>query len=1138
MFKNYKKLDLQKIFEEINQYWKDHKIFQKSVYSRNGKKLHVFYEGPPSANGMPGIHHLISRTIKDIFCRYHTLKGKQVKRRAGWDTHGLPIELSVEKSLGIAKEDVGKKISIESYNKACKKSVMHYTKFWKKITEKIGYWVDLNEPYITFESKYIESIWWSLKKLYKKGFLYKGYSVQPYSPTSGTTLSYHELSLPGSYKEITDTALVVKFKAIKNSLPENFQKIVGDIFFLSWTTTPWTLPSNTAIGIGPKIDYVIIKTYNPYTFLKENLILSKNRIWKLFKKIPYKILKEFKGYSLIGSRYEQLLSWVLPSQGAEKAFKVIQSDLINTNEGSGIVHIAPTFGVEDSNVAKQNGIPSMLVRDEKSKKQITLVDLQGRFIKNLPKGFGGEYVKKEYSKNLQRSVDDKIAELLKSENRVFSIEKYTHYYPHCWRMEKPLLYYPLDSWFIKTSKSRRRMVELNKSINWNPKTIGENRFGKWLENINDWNLSRSRFWGVPLPIWSNETSGEEMIIGSVEELVNEIEKSIQKKIMKENPFKNFVTGDMSPRNYKQIDLHKHVVDKIILVSTSGFPMKREPYLIDVWFDSGAMPFAQWHYPFENSDFIRKEFPADFIAEGVDQTRGWFYSLHAISCMLFDSISYKNVVVNGLILDNNGQKMSKSRGNTIDPFEIIDKFGPDVTRWYLVSNTSFWENIRFNTEGIEDVKKKFFGTLYNSYTFFTIYANIDGFSFQEKSFSLEKLTEVDRWILSELNNLIQKVDKYYSDYDPTKVVRELNKFVIDNLSNWYIRICRKRFWKETYNNNKISAYQTLYHCLFNVSKLISPIAPFFSDRLYQDLNKITNKETFESVHLSNFPIFNPEYLDEDLQERMDLGKKISSMVFSLRKKNNIKVRQPLQKLIIITKNERIRKQLKLVSRFIAKEVNVKKIEVSDPSVSILIKQISPSYKKLGPKFKKSIKKITNVIEKFTPSDIVQIEKKGKKEIFLEGKKLFIHLEDVLISTKEIPGFSVFTDPEKNFTVALDVSVTNSLKQEGLARSFVNKVQNLRKQKGFHITDKIIMYIDSSKEFIDSSKEFIDSSKEFIDSSKEFIDSSKEFIEALEKNKNSICEETLSVDLILYPTFEWEGEEVKVEGFQSKIAIMQI
>jgi len=1134
MFKNYNKLDLQKIFEEINQYWKDHQIFQKSVYSRNGKKLHVFYEGPPSVNGMPGIHHLMSRTIKDIFCRYHTLKGKQVKRRAGWDTHGLPIELSVEKSLGLLKEDIGKKISIESYNKACKKSVMHYTKFWKKITEKIGYWVDLNEPYITFESKYIESIWWSIKNLYKKGFLYKGYSVQPYSPTSGTTLSYHELSLPGSYKEITDTALVVKFKAIKNSLRENFQKIVGDIFFLAWTTTAWTLPSNTAIGIGPKIDYVIVKTYNPYTFLKENLILSKNRIWKLFtntkkfffvnnekelkkfkktdKKIPFQILKEFKGYSFIGSRYEQLLSWVLPSKGAEKAFKVIPSDLINTNEGSVIVHLAPTFGVEDSNVAKQNGIPSMLIRDENSKKQIPLVDLQGRFIINLPTGFGGEYVKKEYSKNIlnQRSVDDKIAELLKYENRVFSIEKYTHSYPHCWRMEKPLLYYPLDSWFMKTSKSRRRMVELNKSIHWNPKTIGENRFGKWLENINDWNLSRSRFWGVPIPIWRNETSGEEMIIGSVEELVNEIEKSIQKKIMKENPFKNFVIGDMSPRNYKQIDLHNNVVDKIILVSPSGLPMKREPYLIDVWFDSGAMTFAQFHYPFENSDFIdkRKEFPADFIAEGVDQTRGWFYSLHAISCMLFDSISYKNVVVNGLILDNNGQKMSKSRGNTIDPFDIIEKFGPDVTRWYLVSNTSFWENIRFNTEGIEDVKKKFFGTLYNSYTFFALYANIDGFFFKEKSFSLEKRPDVDRWILSELNNLIQKVDKYYSDYDPTKVVRELNNFVIDNLSNWYIRICRKRFWKETYNNNKISAFQTLYHCLFNVSKLISPIAPYFSDRLYQDLNQITNKETFESVHLSNFPRFNPEYLDEDLQERMSLGKKISSMVFSLRKKKNLKVRQPLQKLIIITKNERIRKQLKLVSRFIAKEVNVKKIEVSDPKGSILIKQISPSYKKLGPKFKKSLKKITLVIEKFTQSDIMQIEKKGKKEIFLEGKKLFIHLEDVLISTKEIPGFSVFT--EKKFTVALDVRVTNSLKQEGLARSFVNKVQNLRKQKGFHITDKIIMYIDSSKEFI----------------------------EAIENNKNSICEETLSVDLILSPTFEWEGEEVKVEGFQSKIAIMHI
>ena len=926
-FNEYKNLDLINVAENIAAFWHNNDTFHKSVEIREGHPEFVFYEGPPSANGLPGIHHVMARTIKDIFCRFQTQNGKQVFRKAGWDTHGLPVELGVEKELGITKEDIGKKISVEEYNQACRNAVMRYTDIWNDLTKKIGYWVDLENPYITYEPKYMESVWWLLKQLYNKNLLYKGYTIQPYSPKAGTGLSSHELNQPGTYRDVSDTTIVAQFK-VKNLSPALQSKISNaeNLSILAWTTTPWTLPSNTALTVGADIDYVLVKTFNQYTFEPINIILAKALVNKQFgnkyfetsdeaefssfqnnhnndskKKIPYEILAEFKGSDMVETTYEQLVPWFLPAENPEKAFRVIAGDFVTTEDGTGIVHTAPTFGADDARVAKEAGVPPMLVKDENDN-LVPLVDLQGKFIKgeNVPELFAGKYIKNEYYDNgtaPEKSWDVELAILLKTENKAFKVEKYSHSYPHCWRTDKPVLYYPLDSWFVKMTEVKNRLVELNKGINWKPKATGEGRFANWLENVNDWNLSRSRYWGIPLPIWRTEDLKEEKIIGSVEELINEIEKSVAAGLMAENPFKGFEIGNMSNENYTKIDLHKNIVDEIILVSDSGKPMKRESDLIDVWFDSGAMPYAQLHYPFENKELIdqNKAYPADFIAEGVDQTRGWFYTLHAIATAVFDSVAYKNVVSNGLVLDKNGQKMSKRLGNAVDPFETLAKYGPDATRWYMISNANPWENLKFDIEGIDEVRRKFFGTLYNTYSFFALYANVDGFKYEEAE--VQNKPEIDRWILSELNILIKEVKAFYEDYEPTKVARAINTFVNDNLSNWYVRLCRRRFWKGDYTEDKISAYQTLYTCLDTVAKLSAPIAPFFMDRLYQDLNAVTGKDKAESVHLSDFPVADESKIDADLVEKTHLAQSITSMVFSLRKKENIKVRQPLQKVMI-------------------------------------------------------------------------------------------------------------------------------------------------------------------------------------------------------------------------------------------------
>ena len=919
-FREYKGLDLTGFAKEIQKYWEENKVFEKSVKNKPEDRTFVFYEGPPSANGLPGIHHVMGRTVKDLFNRYKTLQGYRVPRKAGWDTHGLPVELGVEKALGITKEDIGKKISIEEYNEACKKSVMKYTDVWERLTKEMGYWVDMKDPYITYEPKYMETVWWLLKQLYNKDLLYKGYTIQPYSPKAGTGLSSHELNMPGCYRDVSDNTIVAQFKAKKESLPEDLQNLDSDLYLLAWTTTPWTLPSNTALAVGPKIDYVLVETFNPYTFKKQYVILAKNLLNKHFgkkfeevesdeafanynpekNKIPYRVLKEFKGKDLVGIKYHQLLPYALPYEDADKAFVVIPGDFVTTEDGTGIVHVAPTFGQDDAKVAKEAGVPPMLVLDE-NENPVPLVDLQGRFRPEMGE-FAGRYVKQEYytedSKD-ERPVDVDIIIKLKNENLAFNAEKHTHSYPHCWRTDKPVLYYPLDSWFIKVPQVREKLIELNKTINWKPKSTGEGRFGKWLENANDWNLSRSRYWGIPLPIWRTEDGSEEKIIGSVEELINEINKSIEAGYMQENPFKDFEPGNMSKENYDKIDLHKHVVDKIVLVSESGKPMKREADLIDVWFDSGSMPYAQWHYPFENKELIdeHKFFPADFIAEGVDQTRGWFYTLHTIATMVFDSVAYKNVVSNGLVLDAKGQKMSKRLGNAVDPFSTLEKYSPDATRWYMIWNANPWDNLKFDVKGIEEVRRKFFGTLYNTYGFFSLYANVDGFTYKEKEVPYDQRPELDRWILSELNSLIEKVTKFYEDYEPTKVARAIQNFVIDDLSNWYVRLSRRRFWKGQMGPDKISAYQTLYQALNTIAKLMSPIAPFYADRLYQDLNEATGKEEFESVHLAEFPKVNKEQIDKDLERKMKKAQLVSSLALSLRKKEKIKVRQPLQKLMI-------------------------------------------------------------------------------------------------------------------------------------------------------------------------------------------------------------------------------------------------
>ncbi|RKS99543.1 isoleucine--tRNA ligase [Flavobacterium sp. 123] len=1116
-FTEYKGLDLPATASEVLDFWKKENIFEKSVTTREGNQPFVFFEGPPSANGLPGIHHVMARAIKDIFCRYKTQKGFQVKRKAGWDTHGLPVELGTEKELGITKEDIGKSISIEEYNEACKKTVMRYTDVWNDLTEKMGYWVDMEDPYVTYKPKYMETVWWLLKQIYNKDLMYKGYTIQPYSPKAGTGLSSHEVNQPGSYRDVTDTTVVAQFltptlskgegdetentiiKAFElNSL--SFGEGRGeDFYFLAWTTTPWTLPSNTALTVGPKIDYVLVKTFNQYTFLPSNVILAKNLVGKQFakgffpsseaadfenfkagdKKIPYQILAECKGADLVGIRYEQLLPFALPYQNQENAFRVISGDFVTTEDGTGIVHTAPTFGADDAKVAKEATpeVPPMLVLDENGT-PVPLVDLQGKFTSHMGE-YAGKYVKNEYyneGEAPERSIDVELAIRLKEENKAFKVEKYVHSYPHCWRTDKPILYYPLDSWFIKITEVRDRMFDLNESINWKPKATGEGRFGNWLKNANDWNLSRSRYWGIPLPIWRTEDKQEEILIGSVEELYNEIEKSIAAGFQTTNPFKGFEIGNMDESNYDLIDLHKNVVDEITLVSASGKPMKREADLIDVWFDSGSMPYAQWHYPFENKDKIdgNKDFPADFIAEGVDQTRGWFYTLHAIGTLVFDKIAYKNVVSNGLVLDKNGQKMSKRLGNAADPFETLAEYGPDATRWYMISNANPWDNLKFDLEGIAEVRRKFFGTLYNTYSFFSLYANIDGFKYDEAEIPLSERPEIDQWIISELNTLIKDVDSYYADYEPTKAARAISDFVQENLSNWYVRLCRRRFWKGDYAQDKIAAYQTLYTCLLSISKLSAPIAPFFMDKLYRDLTQATQTEKFDSVHLAEFPKYVENFVDKSLESKMQKAQTISSLVLSLRKKEMIKVRQPLQKVMIPVLDENQRAEIEAVSDLIKAEVNVKEIVLLDDASGVLVKQIKPNFKALGPRFGKDMGLISKEIQSLSKDQINKLDKEGSLVIVIAGNDVTLTLEDVEITSQDIEGWLVANS--NGITVALDITISPELKQEGIARELVNRIQNIRKDSGFEVTDKIKVYLQNNailQEAVNANEDYIKS-----------------------------------------------------------------
>ena len=1095
-FTEYKGLDLPTVASEVLDFWKKENIFERSVTTREGSTPFVFFEGPPSANGLPGIHHVMARAIKDIFCRYKTQKGFQVKRKAGWDTHGLPVELGTEKELGITKEDIGKTISIEEYNEACKKTVMRYTYVWNDLTEKMGYWVDMEDPYVTYKSKYMETVWWILKQIYNKDLMYKGYTIQPYSPKAGTGLSSHEVNQPGSYRDVTDTTVVAQFKVLsptlskgegaetENSVSKTFgldslpfgEGWGGDFYFLAWTTTPWTLPSNTALTVGPKIDYVLVDTFNQYTFRPTKVILAKNLVGKQFgkgffesaepadfenfkegdKKIPYQVLAECKGADLVNIQYEQLMPLVLPYQNAENAFRVILGDFVTTEDGTGIVHTSPTFGADDAKVAKEATpeIPPMLVLDENGT-PVPLVDLQGKFVKGLG-GLSGKYVKNEYyneGEAPERSVDVEIAIQLKEENKAFKVEKYVHSYPHCWRTDKPILYYPLDSWFIKISEVKDRMFDLNETINWKPKATGEGRFGNWLKNANDWNLSRSRFWGIPLPIWRTEDNQEEILIGSVEELYNEIEKSIAAGFQSTNPFQGFEIGNMAESNYDLVDLHKNVVDEITLVSASGKPMKREADLIDVWFDSGSMPYAQWHYPFENKDKIdeNKDFPADFIAEGVDQTRGWFYTLHAIGTLVFDKVAYKNVVSNGLVLDKNGQKMSKRLGNAADPFETLKEYGPDATRWYMISNANPWDNLKFDLEGIAEVRRKFFGTLYNTYSFFSLYANIDGFKYEEAEIPINERPEIDQWIISELNTLIKEVDGFYADYEPTKAARAISEFVQENLSNWYVRLCRRRFWKGEYAQDKIAAYQTLYTCLLTISKLGAPIAPFFMDKLYRDLTVATQTEKFDSVHLAKFPISVENYVNKILESKMQKAQTISSLVLSLRKKEMIKVRQPLQKVMIPVLDDNQRVEIEAISDLIKAEVNVKEIVLLDDASGVLVKQIKPNFKTLGPRFGKDMGLISKEIQGFSKEQISQLDKEGSLNVVIAGNNVLLTLEDVEITSQDIEGWLVANS--NGITVALDITISSALKQEGIARELVNRIQNIRKDSGFEVTDKI-------------------------------------------------------------------------------------
>ena len=1074
-FNEYKYLDLPKISEEILSYWKKNEIFKKSVNKTSGKNPYIFFEGPPSANGLPGIHHVLARSIKDIFLRFKTMKGFYVQRKAGWDTHGLPVELGVENSLRITKEDIGKKISVEDYNEECKKAVMKYTDIWNDLTLKMGYWVDVNNPYVTYTPKYMESVWWLLKQIYDKELMYKGYTIQPYSPKAGTAISSHELNQPGTYQDVSDTTVTAQFKLLNKNLPD-FLNSDTDIFVIAWTTTPWTLPSNTALTVGPKIKYSLIRSFNQYTGIKADYIVAEDLISKQFsniyyesdnlqdlaeyefnaKKIPFVKINSFLGKELENIKYEQLIDYAVPYENPKDAFRIILGDFVTTTDGTGIVHTAPTFGADDALVAKsaKPPVPPMLVKDSNGD-LVPLVDLQGKFRPEM-RELAGKFVKNEYYEKdnvPEKSVDVEIAIKLKTENRAFKVEKYKHSYPNCWRTDKPILYYPIDSWFIKASSFRDKMVSLNNKINWKPKSTGEGRFEKWLENVNDWNLSRSRFWGIPLPIWRTEDGKEEICIGSVEELIKEIEKSVEKGFMRENIFSEFKLNNMSDENYSKIDLHKNVVDSIILVSNSGKKMKREEDLIDVWFDSGSMPYAQWHYPFENKENIdsNKFFPADFIAEGVDQTRGWFYTLHAISTMVFDSVSYKNVISNGLVLDKNGQKMSKRLGNAIDPFKTLSDYGPDATRWYMISNSNPWDNLKFDINGVDEVKRKFFGTLYNTYSFFALYANIDNFNYKENEIKFEEKPELDRWIISELNTLIYKVEKFYEDYEPTKAAREISNFVIDNLSNWYVRLSRRRFWKGEYELDKISAYQTLFTVLADICKISAPISPFFMDKMFQDLTRNVDGKFSESVHLESFPVSDASKIDKDLQEKINYAQIISSLTLSLRAKEKIKVRQPLNRILIPVDSLNKKNIINSVSEEIKREVNVKNIEFIEGKSDLLVKSIKPNFKKLGPKYGKFMKEISSKTNSLENTRILELEKTGKIDLIINKKSITFNVDDFDISSKDIEGWLVAN--EGNITVALDISIDQELMEEGIAREIVSKIQNLRKSNGFEVTDRI-------------------------------------------------------------------------------------
>ncbi|WP_313239565.1 isoleucine--tRNA ligase [Sphingobacterium multivorum] len=1136
MYKEYKQLNLPEIGKEILTRWEQEKIFEKSINNRPESKTYTFFEGPPSANGMPGIHHVMARTIKDIFCRYKTLKGYQVKRKGGWDTHGLPIELAVEKALGITKEDIGKKITVEQYNDACRKEVMKYTDVWNDLTTKMGYWVDLEHPYITYKNEYIETLWYLLKELYKKGLLYKGYTIQPYSPAAGTGLSSHELNQPGTYKDVKDTTIVAEFRLIKSQLHPAIEKLVDDdaedVAFIAWTTTPWTLPSNTALVVGKKINYVKIRTFNKYTGAPVSVVLAKDLISKHFKAegenasfqdyklgdkvIPWELAAEFVGEELVGLRYEQLLPYITNEELQENAFRVIPGDFVTTEDGTGIVHAAPTYGADDFRVAKEHGVPGILVKDENGK-EVPTVDRTGRFVSEIT-DFAGRFVKEEYYSAEERSKEDfkptdvLISIKLKEDNKAFDVKKYEHTYPHCWRTDKPVLYYPLDSWFIRTTAVKEDLVALNKTINWKPEATGTGRFGNWLENLVDWILSRSRYWGTPLPIWRSEDENEEVCIGSLPELKSLLEASLTSDILSEDE-KAKNKAYLDKFDTEQLDLHRPYVDDIVLVSDAGQKLFREPDLIDVWFDSGAMPYAQWgldheklakgeQFPFKAG--FDHAYPADFIAEGVDQTRGWFFTLHAISTMMYKSVSFKNVVSNGLVLDKNGNKMSKRLGNGVDPFSTIDQYSADATRWYMISNAAPWDNLKFNMEGLDEVRRKFFGTLYNTYAFFALYANIDKFSYAESDIALEKRPEIDRWIISLLNSLTKEVDEYLADYEPTKAARAIQNFVDEHLSNWYVRLCRRRFWKGDYTEDKISAYQTLYTCLDTIAKLMSPISPFFSDRLFLDLNAATNKEQVESVHLANFPVYNESLVDKDLEERMALAQDISSLTLSLRKKTSINVRQPLNKILVPVLDSAFQEKVEKVKDLILSETNIKDIEFITDTTGIIKKKIKPNFKALGAKVGKDMKLVSSSIQSLTIDQISSLESTG--ELALAGTPYTILLSDVEIIAEDVEGWQVANLGK--LTVALDVHITEELKKEGLSRELINRLQNLRKDKGLEVTDRINVKLTAASEVVNAANE----------------------------NLSYICTEILADSLVFEDSLT-EGETIEIDGKELKALIQK-